>query len=66
MIPWLFPLAIAVLAIAFAVGPAWVGAIVAAVVLILAGLGWRTYVLDGDQPERRLPHWMSGWRPPRG
>ena len=63
MIPWLFPLAILVLVIVFAVAPLWAVGIVAAVIVLAAGFAWRDHVRE--DPGQGLPRWMSGWRPPR-
>jgi hypothetical protein len=65
MIPWLFPLALLALAVAFLISP-WVGVPVALIVVVGAGAGWRRSVRgDGSGPVVPLPRWMSGWRPPR-
>jgi hypothetical protein len=64
MIPWLFPLAILVLVIVFAVAPDWVAGLVALALLFVAvPLAWRTF--RGVHPERKLPDWLPGGRPPR-
>ena len=62
MIPWLFPLAIVVLVIAFALTPGWVAALVAVAIVLVALLGLRTYL--GEEGSK-VPGWMSGWRWPR-
>ena len=64
MIPWLFPAMIIVLLVLFALLPAWVVGLVAlALAFVAVPLIWRSY---GEvHPDRRLPDWLPGGRPPR-
>jgi hypothetical protein len=64
MIPWLFPVALVVLVILIAVAPVWVSGLVLFALLFFAlPLAWRTY--QREHPDRQLPDWLPGGRPPR-
>jgi hypothetical protein len=68
MIPWLFPLALVVLVLVIALASPLVAGLVAGLVLLALvffalPLASRTY--QREHPDRRLPNWLPGGRPPR-
>ena len=63
-IPWLVPGAILVVVLAVAFAPIWVlGVVAAALAFGVVPMIWRSYARV--HPDRQLPDWLPGGRPPR-
>jgi hypothetical protein len=68
MIPWLFPLALVALVVVVALTPPWVAGLVAGVVLsalVFFAVPLASGIYPREHPDRRLPDWLPGGRPPR-
>ena len=64
IIPWLLPLAMLLVVLVGALAPTWaLGVLGAAIAFGFVPLIWRVYTRE--HPDRQLPDWLPGGRPPR-